>query len=255
MFLLSYRLINMCDLRYGFILLLDLRYLNTERRCNTKPKSAIDESYLPGSIENLSFCLTRVGSQTCSECSKRFVQASFDGIKKTIILSTSFLSALSSIFKNIFTTPPLQKNLTFNLILSLPPTWRGFFSIRVFTTVFIAYHKMVISDRFTQHKNPSCNFYKYLSWCNTIRWNVCVHPFFGSALFSNIIELVALADTFEFSCLRQYDNVSPMAPFKIFSVVVETMWTPQARTLLIVAVGCHFDFTPHVTHSIKRTLL
>jgi len=95
---------------------------------------------------------------------------------------------------------------------------RIFFSIRVFTTVFIAYHKMVISDHFTHNtKTP------YVISINTFHGvipsgGMCVLTlFFGSVLFSNIIELTVATYTFEFSCLRHYNNISPTAPFKIFS--------------------------------------
>jgi len=51
------------------MLLLDLRYLNIMRRYSLyRNQIGADESYLPGSIENLSFRSTRVGSQTCSLC-------------------------------------------------------------------------------------------------------------------------------------------------------------------------------------------
>lgn len=81
----------MCDLRYGFILLLDLRYLNTKRHY-TETKSVVDESYLPGSIENLSFCLTRVGSQTCFVCTG-LCACYFRGMKeKTFLSRSSFVS-------------------------------------------------------------------------------------------------------------------------------------------------------------------
>jgi len=49
------------------MLLLDLRYLNTMRRYSLyRNQIGADESYLPGSIENLSFRSTCVGCQTCS---------------------------------------------------------------------------------------------------------------------------------------------------------------------------------------------